>query len=61
MQTKKLKINSDDLRSEIARELQKNILNHDQEGSGWVITGISNLRVDYYKTTRNMKSYGSYV
>ena len=61
VQTKKLKINSDDLSSEIARQLHKNTLNHYQEGSGWVVSGIGNLRVDYYKTTRNMKSYGSYV
>ena len=30
-------------------------------GSGWVVTGIGNLRVDYYKITRNMKSYGTCV
>ena len=61
VQTKKLKINCNELSSEIARQLHKNTLNHYQEGSGWVLSGIGNLRVDYYKTTRNMKSYGSYV
>ena len=55
VQTKKLKISCNHLRNEIARELKKNTLNYKQEGSGLVITGIGNLRVDYYKTTRNMK------
>ena len=46
VQTKKLKNNCNDFSSQLARQLHKNTLNHQQEGSGWVISGIGNLRVD---------------
>ena len=62
VQTKQLKINCQELNIEVARQLHKNTLNHEQEGSGWVITGGGKLRTDFYKKkTRNMKSYGSHV
>ena len=47
VQTKKMKIVSNDLSMEVARPVHKNTLNLDQEGSGCVVSGIRNLRVDY--------------
>ena len=36
----------------------KNLENHPQQGSGWVINGIGNMHVDYFVKTRSIKTYG---
>ena len=38
----------------------KNI-NHEQQESGWVITGVGNMHVLYFVKTHCMKIYGKYV
>ena len=39
----------------------KNLTNHQQQGSGWVITGLGSMHVDYFVKTRTMKTYGKFV
>ena len=59
--TKRIERNRSDVRDEIVKNLMKNLTNHQQQGSGWVITGIGNMHVDYFVKTRTIKTYGKYV
>ena len=59
--TKRIQRNRSDVRDEFVQNLHKNITNHQQQGNGWVITGLGNVHVDNFVKTRSMKTYDIYV
>ena len=61
VQTKKIARTTVGFKDQLVEQLIKNLENHKQKGSGWMISGIGKLRVDYFIKTKNMKQYGSYI
>ena len=59
--TKYINRNDEKMKEKIINQLYKNMLNHEQKGSGWAVTGIKRFRIDYSVKSRKMKKYGNYV
>ena len=53
---------NEEKKDEIIKQLHKNMLNREnQQGSGWLITGLKSLRIDYAKKSCMVKRYGDYA